>query len=221
MRVSSTHTRATAGAGLDPASAEWISTLGAPGRNRDAAVQRLHERLLGIARAELHRRGPRSGVGGPELDDLAHQAAADAVVAVVAKLDQFRGESRFTTWAYRFVIFEVSNKLARHYSRGPRAALEHEDWDQLPDRFGLDPARKAEWRDLIAALRSAIDAELTPLQRRIFVDIVLREVPLDALVLELGSTRNAIYKALFDARGKLRRVLTAKGYMDQDSRGRS
>ena len=35
------------------------------------------------------------------------------MLAILGKLDSFRGESRFTTWAYRFVVLEVSSKLGR------------------------------------------------------------------------------------------------------------
>ena len=66
----------------------------------------------------------RSRIGGPELDDLAHQACADAMLAITAKLDQFRHESRFTTWAYRFVILEVSNKLGRHFWNAHDVSIE-------------------------------------------------------------------------------------------------
>jgi RNA polymerase sigma-70 factor (ECF subfamily) len=196
----------------DDESAEWLRTLRACGRERDAAVARLHRLLVDIARSELRRRRTRLDLSGPEVDDLAHQAAADALLAIMAKLDGFRGESRFTTWAFRFVILEVSTKLGRHFWRRRPVPLGDEDWEQLPARFGFDPQQRAEWRDLLDALRRAVDDELTPHQRRVFVAIVLRGIPLDALVVELGSNRNAIYKSLFDARRKLRRSLAASGY---------
>ena len=169
--------------------------------------------LLRVARAETRRRGDRLRISGPELDDLAHQAAADAVVAIIAKIGEFRGESRFTTWAYKFVMFEVSGKIARHFWRQPAVPLDAADWDRLPDRFGLDPARESEWRDLAQALRRAVEEDLTEHQRRIFTAMVLDAVPLDALAAELGSSRNAIYKTMFDARRKLRASLVASGYL--------
>ena len=102
------------------------------GRGRTgAAAARLHELLLRAARAETRRRGDRLRISGPELDDLAHQAAADAVVAIIAKIGEFRGESRFTTWAYKFVIFEVSGKIARHFWRQRAVPLDAADWDRL------------------------------------------------------------------------------------------
>src|SRR6266487_2335056 len=133
-------------AGLDPASAEWLRVLADTGPRREAALARLHEMLLRIAQGEVRRRGPRLRLAGPELDDLAYQAAADALLAITGKLGQFRGESRFTTWAYKFVIFEVSGKIGRHFWRHPAVPLDAEDWDRLPDRFGFDPAQEAEWR---------------------------------------------------------------------------
>jgi RNA polymerase sigma-70 factor (ECF subfamily) len=206
---------------LDPESTAWLTALGGDGREREAAVGRLHDLLLRMALREARRRGERARISGPEVDDLAHQAAADALLAIVAKLGQFRGESRFTTWAYKFVVLELSAKFGRHFWRDPAASLDAEDWDRLPDRFGLDPARRSEWRELIDALRRAIDSDLTDHQREAFVAIVLNGVPLDAVVARLGTNRNAIYKTLFDARRKLRAALDAGGHLDHhDSRGR-
>ena len=181
----------------DAESARWLRALAEPGAAREAALARLHDLLLPIARREVARRGPRLAITGPELDDLAYQAAADALLAITGKVGQFRGESRFMTWAYKFVVFEVSVKIGRHFWRHPAVPLGAEQWERLPDRFGFDPAREAEWRDLAAAVRQAVDTELTPRQREIFVAIVVNGVPLDALVLSLGSSRNAIYKMMW------------------------
>ena len=205
-----------AAAHLDPESAEWCRVLSDTGPPREEALARLHELLVRIARGEARRRAPRLRITGPELDDLAHQAAADALVAITGKLGQFRGESRFTTWAYKFVIFEVSAKIGRHFWRHPAVPFDAEDWDRLPGRFGFDPAQHAEWQDLLAALHRAVDEKLTARQRTVFVAIVLNNVPLDTLVIELGTNRNAIYKTLFDARRKLRAALAANGYVDND-----
>ena len=208
-------------AGLDADSAEWPRVLAGTGPRREEALVRLHGLLVRIARGEVARRSPRLRLTGPELDDLAYQAAADALVAITSKLGQFRGESRFTTWAYKFVMFEVSAKIGRHFWRHPAVRLDAEDWERLPDRFGFDPAQEAEWRDLLAALHRAVSEELTARQRRIFVAIVLNNVPLDTLVIELASSRNAIYNTLFDARRKLRAALAADGYIGDDGLGRS
>jgi RNA polymerase sigma-70 factor (ECF subfamily) len=208
---------AIAGPALDPESAEWVRTLGSTGAEREAASARLHALLVPIARSAARRQGSALRIEGPELDDLAHQAAADALLAITGKLAQFRGDSRFTTWAYKFVVFEVSGKLAGHIWRASGGSLDAEDWDRLPDRFALDPERELEWHELVVALRRAVDDDLSERQRAIFVAIVLNEVPLDALVAELGSNRNAIYKSLFDAQRKLRARLVADGHLDLET----
>ena len=204
------------GSTWDHDSGAWVRGLDANGVAYDETVARLHDLLLRVARAEVHRRRAQLPMAGPELDDLAHQAAADAVMGVVRKVGEFRGESRFTTWACKFAIFEVSTKIGRHFWQRPTVAMDGEDWDRLADRFALDPARAAEWGDVVAALRRAVDDELTEHQRRVFVAIVLNGVPLDALVAELGCNRNAIYKTVFDARRKLRAALVTHGYLDDD-----
>jgi RNA polymerase sigma factor (sigma-70 family) len=202
---------------LDPDSQRWVLALKSDGSVFEDACTRLHSLLLRIARSEISRRRGSHHVTGPELDDLAHQAAADALLAITRKVGQFRGDSKFTTWAFTFVVFEVSGKLGRHFWRTADASLDTEDWDRLPDRFGLDPATEHEARELLAGLRRAVDDTLTEHQRQVFVALVVNGVPLDALVDRLGTNRNALYKTMFDARRKLRDRLTALGHLDTDA----
>jgi RNA polymerase sigma-70 factor, ECF subfamily len=207
---------------LDDASAEWVRALSATGTVREAALARLHDLLVRVAIRELRRREAGTWIPGRELDDLGHQAADDAMLAILGKLGTFRGESRFTTWAYRFVVLEVSGKLGRHYWRQhPAEHLEAEDWDRLPGRLGAGPGEDAEHAELVKAVRQAVDETLTEHQRRLFVAVVLNEVPLDALVVRLGTNRNAVYKVIFDARRKIRGFLVANGYLEERRRGPS
>ena len=175
---------------LDPASVAWVADLGAEGARREDAVQRLHALLLRACRAELGRRAPRAGLTGPDVDDLALQAAADATLAVLGKLERFRGESRFTTWAYAFAVFEVSTVLGRRWRRThERVEITPELWDTMPDRLGAGPEEVVQARELVRLLRTAVERELTPRQRALFLAVVVENVPLDALVDELGTTR--------------------------------
>ena len=157
-----------------------------------------------------------SGLPVPRLTISRSKQPRTRSVAIVAKLDQFRGESRFSTWVYKFAIFEVSTKFRRHFWTKPTTPMDPEEWERLPDRFGVEPDQLAERRELIDAMHIAVETALTARQRQIFVAIVLRGVPLDVLVEQLGSNRNAIYKTLFDARRKLRVALAANGHLDDD-----
>ena len=136
--------RGAGGHTTDPETLEWIASL--RDARRDTAVAQLHKLLLRVAHSEIRRRNTGGQITGPELEDLAHQAAADAVLLVTSRIDEFRGESRFTTWAYKFVVFEVSTKLGRHFWKHRSAPSEAPDWDRLPDRFGTPPAEAAEFR---------------------------------------------------------------------------
>ena len=189
-----------------------------PGRPaREAALARLHEMLVRIARGEVGRRAPRLRLAGPELDDLAYQAAADALIAITGKLGQFRGESRFTTWAYKFVIFEVSAKIGRHFWRHPTFRWMPRTGTGCRAGSALIPRRRPNGGTCWPRCAGPWMRSCTARQRRVFVAIVLNGVPLDALVIELASSRNAIYKTLFDARRKLRAALAANGYLGDDS----
>jgi RNA polymerase sigma-70 factor (ECF subfamily) len=196
---------------LDATSRQWLEQLRVGHPRHDAAVRRLHELLRRIAFHELSRRRSQlRAISGPEFDDLANQAADDALVSVLDRLDDFRGLSRFTTWAYRFVIFEISAKVARHaWQRQPPGAEEFEV-DLLPDRRSPRPDQRVEQQLQLEVLARAI-TELTERQRAVFVAIALNDVSIDVLALELGTNRNAVYKNLFDARRSLRRQLADAG----------
>lgn len=190
----------------------WLDGLRRDSRRYEATVAELRQLLLRVARHELSRRRHQLGsVSGPELEDIAEQSADDAVLKVIAKLDDFRGASRFTTWAYKFAIFEVSAKVAQHAWRR-RPADREPAWETIPDSLAPSPERTAEQRDALAVLRRAIEADLTPHQRRVFVAVALNDVPIDVLAVELASNRNAVYKNLFDARRKLRAALARAGH---------
>jgi RNA polymerase sigma-70 factor (ECF subfamily) len=197
----------------DHASRRWVEQLHPDHPRHEQAVARLHDVLRRAALHELHRRRAQlPALAGPELDDVAQQCADDVVLNILARIDDFKGLSRFTTWAYKFVIFEVSNKLARHaWQRHPHSAEELE-LTELPDGLAPGPSERAVRREQLDLLRRSIEADLTPRQREVFVAIALNDVPIDVLALQLGSNRNAIYKNLFDARRKLRDSLAAAGH---------
>jgi RNA polymerase sigma-70 factor (ECF subfamily) len=197
---------------LDPVSQAWVDGLRSTGTAHHECLAQLHALLVRVARHEVSRRSGSLALSGPECDDVAQQAADDALMAIKAKVGGFRGESRFTTWAYRFVVYEVSTKMGRHFWRHRPAELDQDGWERLPAVSAPDPHAVVENRELWAVLREAIVGDLTELQRRVFVAIAVNEVPMDAFARELGSNRNAVYKTLFDARRKLRASLAAAGY---------
>jgi RNA polymerase sigma-70 factor (ECF subfamily) len=190
---------------------DWIKSLRAEGPERDAAVAQLHALLLRGARFEVARRRPSMpSLRGNELDEIATEAADDALMSVLRRLDDFRGESRFTTWAYKFALLEAAVKLRKRAWQDREVPLEPESWS-LFSGPGLGPEEELEQGELIETLQRAIKEILTPHQRRVLVAAALNGVPIDVLADRLRTTRGALYKTLHDARRKLRAHLEEQG----------
>ena len=189
---------------LDLESREWLRSLRDTGAAQDDAVTRLHVLLLRAARFEVGRRLPAMPfLRGDAADDIANEAADDALVSVLARLDSFRGDSRFTTWAYKFALLEAAVKLRRRAWQGREVTLESESWKLLSSN-GPGPAEEVEQQELLAAVVRAVAEVLTPHQRRVLLALTVDGVPIDVLAERLGTTRGALYKTLHDARRKLR-----------------
>jgi RNA polymerase sigma-70 factor (ECF subfamily) len=197
---------------LDDESRAWVRDLrdGAPGR--DAAVERLHALLLRGARFEVsRRRATLPHLRGDELDDIALEAADDALMSVLRRLDDFRGRSRFSTWAYKFALFEAAVKLRKRAWQRREIPLEPDTWNLFRSAYPA-PDTEAEVGELLHEIQQAIADELTPHQRRVLLALAVDGVPIDVLAERLGSTRGALYKTLHDARRKLRAALDERGF---------
>jgi RNA polymerase sigma-70 factor (ECF subfamily) len=195
---------------LDDDSRAWLHDLRGDGPARDDALARLHALLLRAARFEAARRRLTLTQLRPgELDEIAAEAADDALVSILARLDDFRGASRFTTWAYKFALLETAVKLRKRAWQGREIPLDDEAWSGFA-AGSLGPSRAAEQNELVAAVQEGI-AELTTHQRRVLVALTLNGVPIDVLAERLGTTRGALYKTLHDARKSLRAFVAARG----------
>lgn len=196
---------------LEDPSQAWIDRLSPHNPDRAAAIEELHALLLRATRFEVNRRrGALSHLGGNDYDDVAHQSADDALVAVLSKLGDYRGESRFTTWAYKFALLEAGARLRRRAWHGREVRLEPDSWSLIADDAST-PLRDLETKELFAALQEAIRSDLTPHQRAVLVAVTLNHVPIDVLAERLETTRGALYKTIHDARRKLRAALGVGG----------
>jgi len=197
-----------------------MSALRGPAGPRDQALSELHALLLRAARFELgRRRGQLAHLHASDVDDLAMQAADDALMAILRKLDTFRGTSRFTTWAYKFALLEAGVTARRRAWHGRELVIDDAAWPEFP-AAGRSAQERLEDGELLAALRDAVHTALTPHQRDVFCALALNGVPIDVLAERLDTTRGALYKTLHDARRKLRAELKAAGHpIDRDTAG--
>lgn len=199
-------------AAADPESRVWLERLRGDGPEREQAIRELRALLLRAARFEVARRaGAAPYLRGSDGEDLAEQSADDALMAILAKLDGFRGESRFTTWAYKFALLEAAVKVRRRAWQGREIPVTDERWAVLADDRAA-PSRAAETGELMGAVRDAIGSDLTPRQRTVLVALALDGVPIDVLAERLDTTRGALYKVVHDARRRLRAVLAERGF---------
>jgi RNA polymerase sigma-70 factor (ECF subfamily) len=192
---------------LDPESRAWLEGLRAEGWAREAAIERLHALLLREARHEVRRRtATRAHPSGRDLDDLALQAANDGLVAILGKLDQFRGDARFTTWARRFAQLEVPGEIRRRLGHTRETPTDADHWP--PDPVSCeDPHACAEAAELARTLARLITNELTAHQRDVLVALTIDGISTRDLAARLGSTPGALHKTLHDARCKLKHRL--------------
>jgi RNA polymerase sigma-70 factor, ECF subfamily len=193
-----------------PQTDDWVTRL-RDGQDRDEAIRELHELMLRAARHQIARMGEGGDLGWARREEIVHAAADEATSAVLSRLARFEGRSRFTTWAYKFAILQTAVEVRRSAWRWRET-----DLTALgePASAATGPEAHAESSDLTRAVGEAIDRVLTEHQRHVAVALLIEGVPIDVLADRLGSNRNALYKTLHDARVRLRRDLTIRGYLD-------
>jgi RNA polymerase sigma-70 factor (ECF subfamily) len=187
--------------------ARWLTPLGSVGAAHNQAVKELHGLLLRASAFEVRRRAAALGLAAnSELDDISNQAADDALLAVMSRLERFERRSSFTTWAYKFAIHTAGVAVRRHAWRDRRLAASSSESLERLTSLADDPAEAAQTRELLARIAAGI-ARLTAHQRDVLLALAVEGVPIDVLADRLSTNRNALYKTLHDARTRLRSLL--------------
>jgi RNA polymerase sigma-70 factor (ECF subfamily) len=201
---------------------EWLHELGAGGADQAAAIEELRSYLLRAAVYSLNQQTHGlTHLTPTQIEQLAEDCAQDALLAILKQLPEFRGDSRFTTWAYKFALNmalvaarrESWKQVSLDYLFDEPDSLQWPTWDERPE---LDPDRVTLRAEVWAVMREVIARDLTDRQRQVLKAIVFDEVPMDEVVRHLGSNRNAIYQLLHDTRRKLKERLEARGFGVQD-----
>jgi RNA polymerase sigma factor (sigma-70 family) len=192
----------------------WLDGLAVDsGVDHERTCRELHAILLSAAKFEVAQRRHAHHLSGADLDDIACEAASDALLLVIRKAGEFRGDSRFTTWATRFVGFEVRAKLRQHVSRHRTVGLAPEHDEQLAEA-NSDPSVHAEAQELAGVIRSVVNDRLTGNQRKVLLALLRFDVTPAHLGLQMGLNANAIYQIAFRARCCLRSQLRTSGFLE-------
>jgi len=197
-----------------------MDELRTSGALQEAAIVDLRDLLLRAAlyffSRNLH---DFEGLGRDEILQRAEDCAQEALVAVLDHLEEFRGDSKFTTWVYKFAINMAM--VAARRERWKRVALDEvpvagelrfNAWVTQDLAASFAPEQSALQVEIREILLEVIEHDLTENQRRVLVMMVFEEIPMDVVVQRLGTNRNAIYKMLHDARRKLKERLQAHGF---------
>lgn len=199
---------------------EWLQDLTAGGAVQETAIADLRDLLLRAALYFFSRNlGDLRGLNGDEISQRAEDCAQDALISVMAHLTDFRGDSKFSTWAYKFAIntalMAARRERWKNISLDELASSEEGDlseWLVQDKAEGTAPERSAMQAEVQEALLSVIQHDLTEKQRQVVSLMIFHEVPLDEVARHLDSNRNAVYKLLHDARCKLKSGLEARGF---------
>jgi RNA polymerase sigma-70 factor (ECF subfamily) len=199
---------------------EWLSHLNASGAVQEAAISDLRDLLLRAALYFFSRNlGDFQGLNRDEILQRAEDCAQEALIAVMNHLSDFRGDSKFTTWAYKFAINTALMTARRERWRGVslnQLSFAEDgslaEWVMQDKSSGLTPDQSAMQREIRENIREVIEQDLTDKQRRVLIMMVFNDVPMDEVARRLNTNRNAIYKMLHDARRKLKNRLQARGF---------
>ncbi len=198
--------------------AEWLNHLQSDGLRQVETIENLRQLLLRAALYTMHRNlSDLNGHSQAEALALAEDCAQDALIAILRQLGEFRGESRFTTWAYKFAVHKALETARREHWKGRSLDPLLEETNTckwvLPNSVQSgDPEAPAVQTEVWQIVRQVICLELTERQRQVFKLMVFDEVPMDVVAERLDTNRNAIYKMLHDARKKMRHRLQEHGY---------
>jgi RNA polymerase sigma-70 factor, ECF subfamily len=197
---------------------EWLRELSAAGEAQADAIADLRTYLLQAALYSLTRaQSALAHLSPAEIGQMAEDCAQDALLAILQHLHEFRGDSKFTTWTYRFAV-NMALVSARRESRKSASLdelLEDSEWPALPiqsDLIAINPDRAALQAEVWRVVHEVIDRDLTGRQRQVLKALVFDEIPIDEIARHFGSNRNAIYKLLHDARRSLKARLKARGF---------
>jgi RNA polymerase sigma-70 factor (ECF subfamily) len=203
---------------------QWLADLQSVGPAHTAAIEDLREYILRAVLVYLTRhRSDVAGLDYDELQQLAEDWAQQGALQVLAKLPTFRGDSKFTTWAYRVVVNLVAGDLRR--KRWESVSLDAMTDAEQPDPRLSEDDRRPSPETLLArseawqVIHEVMTESLTNRQRTVLTMVVLDDLPVEEVADRMGTNRNNIYKIVHDARRKLRLELQLRDWAAADILG--
>lgn len=197
---------------------DWIEALSGGGPRQGAAIADLRLRVFSIILAHLKKAHVAKGImSAVDATHLAEDCTQEAIINIQNQINNFRGESKFTTWIYVIAIRTVLAEVRRRQWR-EKALEEAQIGNNLPiwPIQELGPEQTFEQKEAWKLLSHIINNSLTPLQKRALIAHAFQDMPLDEVAEWMGSTRNSLYKLIHDARKRIKRALREEGLTHKD-----
>lgn len=189
---------------------EWVDLLS--GEPDNEALETLRALLVRGLRYTLSSRV------NSNLDALVEDFTQEALLKILDKLDSFRGESQFTTWAQKIAVRVALTELRRKRWKDTSldALTTSADGTSILEPAilsdpGPSPEDQTSQQGMIYLVQKMIAEELTERQRQAIVAVMLEGKPMDVVAAEMNTNRNALYKLIHDARLRLKRKLSEAG----------
>ena len=185
----------------------WVARLTSDDGRQGEALSELRSLLV--------RRLHRAFATNPAVNEaFIEDVVQDALIAILASLEEFQGKSQFTTWgttiAVRIALAEMRRRRWQDVSL--EQLLEKNSRLNANEQLSVNEFQKTE---LVEAMYRVIDQQLTEKQR-IVLQAELQGMPQEEIGRRLGSNRNAIYKLTYDARKRLRAGMMEAGFSTED-----
>lgn len=194
---------------------EWLELLG--GEPDEAALLELRDLLDRGLRYTLSSRL------NTNLDAIVEDFVQESLLKILDKLDTFRGESKFTTWAQKIAVRVALTELRRRRWRDTsldELTTSRDGESFFEPKIMSDPNPSPENRStrsgMIDLIQHLIVEELTERQRSAMTMVMLEGMPLEVAAEKLDTNRNALYKLIHDARVRLKKKLADKGMTPED-----
>ncbi|MCK5735464.1 MAG: sigma-70 family RNA polymerase sigma factor [Spirochaetaceae bacterium] len=192
---------------------DWLDCLSDSHSEYDSALSDLRIFLMkGLFRTfKGHRK-----ISSENLEDFCQEA----LIRILLKIDSYRGQARFTTWAMKvavnLVLSEIRKKSWENISL--EALDSSEPFLDTGGRKGIfsSTERYVMRKEMAELCNRLIDHSLSDRQRTAMVYSMKYGMPLEEIAGKMKTTRNGIYKLLHDARKKLKWEMENLGIHQND-----
>lgn len=187
---------------------QWLHDIKLPSPECNKALEDLRHYLLKGLKAAF---SSKYQMQRHNLEDFTQEA----LMKIIAKLDTFRGDCKFTTWCMKITVnYTITELRKKKWKDVSLESLSNSDGLLDPDRIVNRWDNPEKWmmkKSAIEMINTLIAEELTKNQQQVIKALMIHGMPIQEVSERLGTNRNALYKMMHDARKHMKKILVSKG----------